>query len=57
MHMQYIRDMREEFKFWDSLGLKEGRPARSKSGRGKSVGGVDVEEVGYRKSFPHIGSA
>jgi hypothetical protein len=42
LHMQYIRDMREEFKFWERLGVNDRRSRKS-----KAVG--EVEETGYRE--------
>ncbi|KAG7562396.1 hypothetical protein FFLO_02176 [Filobasidium floriforme] len=42
LHMQYIRDMREEFKFWERLGVNERPSRKNEAGKGKGV-----EETGY----------
>lgn len=47
--MQYIRDMREEFKFWERLGVNERPSRKNEAGKGKGV-----EETGYRESVYRV---
>lgn len=43
--MQYIRDMREEYRFWDSLGLG-GKDKASQALKSKAVDLVEVKNYG-----------